>query len=83
MVAVVGIPRAWAERMTAAHCRQPILFGETEDVVHLRFDLFRNSWMVRHRFEPAPVPRVLDGRDVDPDTAAWDSAVASLDKAQR
>lgn len=61
----------------------PILFGETEDVVHLRFDLFRNSWMVQHRFEPAPVPRVLDGRDVDPDTAAWDRAVASLDKAQR
>jgi hypothetical protein len=56
----------------------PILFRETDDVVHLQLDLFRNSWMVRHRFESAPVPRIVDGRDVDPDTSPWDRAMTSL-----
>jgi hypothetical protein len=55
----------------------PILFREHEGVVHFMLDLFRNSWMVRHRVETVPVPRVVDGRDVDPATSPWDNAVAS------
>lgn len=56
----------------------PMSFYEDGDIVHLCCDLFRNSWMVSHRSEVVPVPRVLDGTDVAPDVAPWLRA-ASLD----
>lgn len=54
----------------------PIAFHETAELLHLRCDLFRNSWMVSHRSEAVPVPRVLDGRDVEPREAPWLRAAA-------
>lgn len=59
----------------------PIGFREEGDTLHLSCDLFRNSWMVSHRSEAVPVPRVLDGRDVAPEMSPWLSA-AALDRAR-
>lgn len=49
----------------------PMWFREDGDILHLCCDLFRNGWMVSHRSEVAPVPRVLVGTDVSPDRAPW------------
>ncbi len=49
----------------------PMFVRETTDLIHLTCDLFRNSWMVSQRSERVPVPRVLDGLDVEPDQAPW------------
>ena len=59
----------------------PMSLGRAGDLLHLRCDLFRNSWMVSHRSETVPVPRVLDGRDVDTDASPWLTA-AGLDLAR-
>jgi hypothetical protein len=56
----------------------PIAYRETDDLIHLTCDLFRNSWMVGHRTQSVPVPRVIDGR-VRPDTAPWYWLVAGDD----
>ncbi|PCC67825.1 hypothetical protein SAMN02745121_02461 [Nannocystis exedens] len=49
----------------------PIAFHEEGETLHLRCDLFRNSWMVSHRHEAVPVPRVRTDEDVAPESAAW------------
>ncbi len=54
----------------------PICFREVGDILHLSCDLFRNSWMVSHRSETVPVPRVLDGRDVESEASPWLHAAA-------
>ena len=36
----------------------PVLFSETETLYRLRFDFFRNSWLVDFRPQSVPVPRV-------------------------
>ncbi len=59
----------------------PMSLGVEGDLLHLRCDLFRNSWMVSHRSETVPVPRVLDGRDVDTEASPWLRA-AGLDLAR-
>ncbi|MBZ5713919.1 hypothetical protein [Nannocystis pusilla] len=59
----------------------PMSFHETDETLHLCCDLFRNSWMVSHSREEVPVPRVLDGTDVDPEATPWLHA-ASLDLAR-
>lgn len=58
----------------------PMSFRVEGDIVHLCCDLFRNGWMVSHRSEVVPVPRILVGTDVEPDRALWLSS-ASLDLA--
>jgi hypothetical protein len=54
----------------------PIHYRESGELLHLACDLFRNSWMVSHRSEQVPVPRVMDSRDTDPPYAAWHAAAA-------
>ncbi len=54
----------------------PIRYREAGDVFHLCCDLFRNSWMVSHRTETVPVPRVVNGTGVDPASMAWFDAAA-------
>ena len=49
----------------------PMWFREDGDILHLCCDLFRNGWMVSHRSEVVPVPRVLVGTEVEPDVAPW------------
>ncbi|MFG1997860.1 hypothetical protein ACGFNU_01780 [Spirillospora sp. NPDC048911] len=36
----------------------PILFAETADCYHLKFDFFRNTWMVKHERSTVPVPKI-------------------------
>lgn len=68
-------------RLTALHpLVPPISFAVAGELLHLRCDLFRNSWMVSLTREETPVPRVLAGTAVEPDTAAWLQA-ARLDRA--
>ncbi|WAS97267.1 hypothetical protein [Nannocystis punicea] len=57
----------------------PIEFREEGELLHLRCDLFRNSWLVSHQREAVPVPRVLDGQDVEPEASPWLDA-AGLDR---
>ncbi|MCY1060115.1 hypothetical protein [Nannocystis sp. SCPEA4] len=59
----------------------PMSFHETEDTLHLCCDLFRNSWMVSQSRDKVPVPRVLNGTDVDTESAPWLHA-AALDLAR-
>jgi hypothetical protein len=54
----------------------PMWFREDGDILHLCCDLFRNGWMVSHRSEVVPVPRVLVGTEVEPDVAPWCRAAA-------
>ncbi|MFD0857062.1 hypothetical protein ACFQ07_32940, partial [Actinomadura adrarensis] len=51
----------------------PILFEETDTCYHLRFDFFRNTWMVKHRQTTVPIPMVEE--EADWDTASWLSKV--------
>ena len=44
----------------------PILLGEADGCWHLRFDFFRNSWMVKNRRLEVPVPSI---RRIDPGEA--------------
>ena len=43
----------------------PIVFTETEDCFHLRFDFYRNTWMVQHQQVTVPVPRIRDIEELD------------------
>ncbi|MBN6052232.1 2OG-Fe(II) oxygenase, partial [Nonomuraea sp. RK-328] len=43
----------------------PILFSETDDCYHLRFDFFRNTWMVKHRRATVPVPKISSLAELD------------------
>lgn len=45
----------------------PILFAETAGCYHLRFDFFRNSWMVKHHQATVPVPMIRTFDDRDPE----------------
>ncbi|MCF6472055.1 hypothetical protein FAF44_27215 [Nonomuraea sp. MG754425] len=45
----------------------PILYGESGGCRHLRFDFFRNSWMVDHRQGTVPVPRITELSWADPE----------------
>jgi hypothetical protein len=49
----------------------PMSFRTEGDTLHLRCDLFRNSWQVAHRIDDVPIPRIHDDRDVDPDDSPW------------
>jgi hypothetical protein len=59
----------------------PILFAEASGCYHLRFDFFRNSWMVSHQQAAVPVPmiRTLTGEDAEmldgDDQQPWLNAV--------
>lgn len=59
----------------------PILFAEAAGCYHLRFDFFRNSWMVNHQQATVPVPmiRTLAVEDAeeldDDDQQPWLDAV--------
>jgi hypothetical protein len=59
----------------------PILFTEIDGCYHLRFDFFRNSWMVSDRKCVVPVPRIGDADYDDWAAAPWFDAIerASLD----
>jgi hypothetical protein len=52
----------------------PILFTETEETFHLRLDFFRNSWMVDHRIERVPVPKVRNLTVEQFENDTWDTA---------
>ncbi|MDR8412307.1 hypothetical protein MTP10_26670 [Nonomuraea sp. 3-1Str] len=43
----------------------PILFSETGDCHHLRFDFFRNTWMVQHQRATVPVPKISSLAEID------------------
>ncbi|HET9383247.1 MAG TPA: hypothetical protein VFP69_20785 [Streptomyces sp.] len=58
---------------TAHFLVPPILFSETDDCYHLRFDFFRNTWMVRHERSTVPVPRIRDYGEMDFDPDDWDT----------
>lgn len=60
----------------------PIAFCEEGELLHLSCDLFRNAWMVSHRSEVVPVPRIRTGDDVAPDAPEW-LVAASLDRDAR
>ncbi|GAB2596048.1 hypothetical protein GCM10027168_31000 [Streptomyces capparidis] len=68
-----------AATVDAAHFLvPPIVFTESADCRHLRFDFFRNSWMVRHRQSTVPVPMIGDfdpGYAEDVGEAPWLDAV--------
>ncbi|MFC5004172.1 hypothetical protein ACFPIJ_40900 [Dactylosporangium cerinum] len=54
----------------------PILYTERDGHRHLRFDFFRNSWMVGHQQGVVPVPQITELQWVDEDEAApWWRAV--------
>lgn len=53
----------------------PILFTDSERHYHLRFDFFRNSWMVKHRQAKVPVPMIYRGVCDDGDPQPWMEAV--------
>ncbi|MCP2340595.1 2OG-Fe(II) oxygenase [Actinomadura rupiterrae] len=59
----------------------PILFTETADLFHLRFDFFRNSWTVGHAQSEVQIPMIRepeeedffwDDEDWDEDDDEWD-----------
>ncbi|MDW6059116.1 hypothetical protein SAZ11_15125 [Streptomyces sp. FXJ1.4098] len=60
---------------TAHFLVPPIFFTESDDCYHLRFDFFRNSWMVKHQQVTIPVPMVQDGVCDDGDPYPWRYAV--------
>ncbi|MFI6582876.1 hypothetical protein [Embleya sp. NPDC050493] len=74
-----GIPANYLDVMAtvdAAHFLvPPILYAETDDCFHLRFDFFRNTWMIRHRQLPVPVPRIRDTEEMDFDPDDWETPV--------
>lgn len=47
----------------------PILFAETDGCYHLKFDFFRNSWMVDHEQSTVSVPMI---RPFDENELDWD-----------
>ncbi|WP_327090225.1 hypothetical protein OIE66_06275 [Nonomuraea sp. NBC_01738] len=50
----------------------PIIYNESAGCRHLRFDFFRNSWMVDRRRATIPVPRITEEDWADPeDSRAW------------
>ncbi|MEU7900529.1 hypothetical protein AB0B45_47835 [Nonomuraea sp. NPDC049152] len=50
----------------------PIIYNESAGCRHLRFDFFRNSWMVGHQRATIPVPRITELSWADPeDSQAW------------
>lgn len=61
----------------------PILFTESDNGYHLRFDFFRNSWMVKQQRSSAPVPipmirplTEIEAEDLDEDESyPWMEAV--------
>ncbi|WP_255953243.1 hypothetical protein [Streptomyces odontomachi] len=53
----------------------PILFTDSERLYHLRFDFFRNSWMVKHQQAKVPVPMIYRGVCDDGDPQPWMEAV--------
>ncbi len=64
----------------------PILFGSEGDCWHLRFDFFRNSWMVKLERQSLPIPVIADldpaeAEEGDPDEGEdlWTSQ--ALDEA--
>ncbi|WP_433516572.1 hypothetical protein ACQP2T_13970 [Nonomuraea sp. CA-143628] len=56
----------------------PIMYAESAGCYHLKFDFFRNSWMVDHRRATIPVPRITEEDWADPDErGAWRRSVDS------
>lgn len=74
-----GLPENYIDVATtvdAAHFLvPPILFTDSERHYHLRFDFFRNSWMVKHRQAKIPVPMIYRGVCDDGDPEPWLEAV--------
>lgn len=69
-----------AATVDAAHFLvPPILYTETDDCFHLRFDFFRNTWMVKHHQLPVPVPRIRGIEEMDFDPDEWDEPVATAE----
>jgi hypothetical protein len=59
----------------------PILFTEIGGCYHLRFDFFRNTWMVSNRQCVVPVPRIINV-DIDVDEAEWGTPwIDAIDRA--
>jgi hypothetical protein len=56
----------------------PILFAEAAGCYHLRFDFFRNSWMVSHQQATVPVPMIRD-LEGDPEELADDEQTPWMD----
>ncbi|KAB2348437.1 hypothetical protein [Actinomadura rudentiformis] len=52
----------------------PILFAETADCYHLKFDFFRNTWMVNHEQSTVSVPKIrqFEFADIDED---WEDRI--------
>ncbi|MEO3872767.1 hypothetical protein ABGB18_28465 [Nonomuraea sp. B12E4] len=56
----------------------PIIYAESADCYHLKFDFFRNSWMVDHRPATIPIPRITEEGWADPELrTAWRRSVDS------
>jgi hypothetical protein len=57
----------------------PIIYTESAGCYHLRFDFFRNSWMVNHQQATIPVPRITEVQWADPEESggAWRHSVDS------
>ncbi|MEU6783001.1 hypothetical protein ABZ912_27720 [Nonomuraea angiospora] len=50
----------------------PIMYTESAGCYHLKFDFFRNSWMVDHQRATIPIPRITDEDWADPgESRAW------------
>ncbi|MFI6742659.1 hypothetical protein ACIBI9_58010 [Nonomuraea sp. NPDC050451] len=50
----------------------PIIYTESAGCYHLKFDFFRNSWMVDHQRATIPIPRITEEDWADPDESrAW------------
>lgn len=58
----------------------PILHAEAHGCHHLRFDFFRNSWMVSDRSYAVPVPRISD---IDPGEAEEEGGTPWLDAVDK
>lgn len=52
----------------------PITFTDSGDCYHLRFDFFRNTWMIKHEQATVPVP-VISYESDDEGWGRWVSAV--------
>ncbi|EDM76558.1 hypothetical protein PPSIR1_24159 [Plesiocystis pacifica SIR-1] len=55
----------------------PIAFAQLGELVHLSLDLFRNTWMLRARPQPVPVPRIRNLGQEDFEEVGDPSALAS------
>jgi hypothetical protein len=55
----------------------PILWAKSRGCYHLRFDFFRNSWMVQHQQAVVPVPKIRELNDDMGDVDTLEGAEAT------